>query len=266
MILYPPSNVIFEIFGFEIYYYGIIMAISVLAGMLTCKFITSKFFEKKDLIVINDLFFGIIISGFLGARLYYVIAAYDYFINNLNEIFDVRNGGMSIHGALLAGFIFTVSYLKIKKISVLKYLDILTFGLIVGQVIGRWGNFFNSEAFGGPSDFFIKLYVPPQFRPDEFFDCNFFHPTFLYESVLNLILFITLLLVFKYKYCQGRIFMLYLIFYSVIRFFIEFIRVDSVLQIGNLQLAQIVSLIMFCFGITGLFILYSKNKHKCKEM
>ncbi len=260
MILSSPGSILFD-FGFaKIYYYGVIMALAVLAGLFVCKTVCKKFYETSDWSVTYSLALGSIISGFLGARIYYVFAAYDYYSKNIGEIFALQHGGMSIHGAILGGIIFACIYLHIKKLPALTYLDILTFGLLTGQIIGRWGNFFNSEAFGLPTFSFLKLYIPQESRPSEFMAFDYFHPTFLYESLLNFILLLILIVAVNKKINTGVITFSYILFYSIIRLFIEQIRLDSVLNLNGIPLAQIVSVIGIVVGFLGLIICLKKHK------
>ena len=271
MILTSPGDVLFDFGAVKIYYYGVIMAAAVLFGLLACKIICKKFFAKNDWEITYNLALGSIICGFFGARIYYVLASYNYFSNHLSEILAFHHGGMSIHGAILGGLFFSVAYLKIKKLPVLKYLDILSIGLVTGQIIGRWGNFFNSEAFGLPTFSFLKLYIPLEKRPEEFAQFDYFHPTFLYESLLNVILLIILLIITKkisYKkkkkdmaspYNFGYVTFTYILLYSLIRLFTEQLRLDSVLNFGDIPLAQVVSIIGILIGFIGIIILKTKN-------
>ena len=262
MILASPGEVILTIGSLKIYYYGVIMALAVLIGLFACKLVCKKIYEDSDFDVIYNLSVGTIICGFLGARLYYVFAAYKYFLYNPWEIFAFRNGGMAIHGAIIGGLIFAVLYLKYKKLPVLKYLDILSFGLVSGQIIGRWGNFFKSDAFGMPTFSWLKLYIPVEKRPVEFAAFDYFHPTFLYEILLNIILLLLLCIIARKtkKFGSGFVLFSYILFYSIIRMFVEYIRIDSVLNLSGIPLAQYVSLIGILTGIIGLFILSFKNK------
>ncbi len=265
MILSSPGEVFINIGGLKIYYYGVIMALAVIAGLFVCKFVCEKFYTKKDFEIIYNLSVGTIICGFLGARIYYVLASYKYFSQNIGEIFAFRQGGMSIHGAILGGLIFVIIYLKIKKLPVLKYLDILSFGLISGQIIGRWGNFFNSEAFGLPTFSWLKLYIPMEKRPEEFMAFDYFQPAFLYESLLNLLVIIILFMILKRSKQSGYVVFSYILLYSVVRLFIEYLRIDSVLNFGSIPLAQVVSIIGVFVGITGLIIInftHQENDYK----
>ena len=265
MIISSPGETILTIGSVKIYYYGVIMALAVLTGLFVCKFVCLKIYEKKDFEVIYNLSIGTIICGFLGARLYYVLAAYKYFLYNPWEIFAFRNGGMAIHGAILGGLIFAAAYLKLKKLPVLKYLDILSFGLVSGQIIGRWGNFFNSEAFGMPTFSWLKLYIPVEKRPFEFVAFDYFHPAFLYESLLNIIILLCLYIIAKKTKMTGTGLVLfsYILLYSIVRMFVEYIRIDSVLNLSGIPLAQYVSLIGIAIGFTGIIFLtfkYKKNR------
>ncbi len=255
MILASPNDVLFDFGVVKIYYYGIIMALSVLLGLFACKIVCKKFYSDSDWETTYNLALGTIICGFLGARIYFVLASYKYFSNNLSEIFAIQNGGMSIHGAIIGGIIFAYFYLKKHKLSVLKYLDILCFGLISGQILGRWGNFFNSEAYGLPTFSFIKLYIPIEKRPPEFVTFDYFHPAFLYESLLNIVILCILIFLLKKKVSAGIITFTYILLYSVVRFFIEQIRIDSVLNFGDIPLAQAVSVFGVVIGLSGLILI-----------
>ena len=268
MILNSPGDVLFDFGMVKIYYYGVIMALAVLIGLFVCKIICEKFYDKKDWEITYNLALGTILSGFFGARIYYVLAAHNYFSKHLNEIFAIQNGGMAIHGAILGGLIFACIYLWRKKLPILKYLDIMSFGLVIGQIIGRWGNFFNSEAFGLPTYSFLKLYIAPEYRPVEFMAFDYFHPTFLYESLLNVGMLIILFLVLKNispkdqsdikSIKNGYIFFTYILLYSIIRIFVEQIRLDSVLNFGDIPLAQVVSVIVVIIGLAGIIVLNKK--------
>lgn len=260
MILSSPGDVIFNINGYPIYYYGVVIAFSIIVGLYSCKLICEKLYNKADFEIIYNLSIGAIISGFLGARIYYILVSFGYFSSHLNEVFAFRHGGMSIHGAILGGLIFIIIYLKYKNLPVLKYLDILSFGLISGQIIGRWGNFFNSEAFGLPTFSWLKLYIPIDKRPPEFVSFEYFHPTFLYESLLNIFVLIFLIILAKRTQKSGYVFFAYIILYSLVRIIVENIRIDSILNINGIPIAQIVSIIGIATGIIGICLLRLNDK------
>jgi len=252
-----PAEIAFTIFGFPVYYYGIILAFAIFAGVYTADFLYKKYYGKPSYIF--DFTPYIIILGILGARIYYCAVNYSYYIAHPLEIFYIRQGGLSIHGMIIVGIISLYAFSKIYKISFLKLTDVFLCASALAQSIGRWGNFFNSEAFGTPTDLPWKLFIPVSHRPLEYINYQYFHPTFLYESILDFIIFIVLLLCFRKKLPCGTVACLYLILYSIVRIFVEQLRIDSVLNISGIPVAQIMSGIMFILGIGGLILLRRKN-------
>ncbi len=258
-----PGDIFFSIGPFSIYYYGIIMALSLLLGILVASNITKKLYPELSSEIIYDIAPYIIMCGIIGARLYYCYLSRDYYLVHPKEIIQIWQGGISIHGAIIGGLIGGILYAKTKKLPILKLCDIFSYGLILGQALGRWGNFFNSEAFGLPTDNFFKLYIPIYKRPLEYLQYNFFHPTFLYESILDIIIFFILLFVIRKmaKNIDGIIFFSYLIMYSFVRILIEQIRIDSILNVFGIPIAQLVSLALIFIGIIGIFIIRLKNEN-----
>jgi phosphatidylglycerol:prolipoprotein diacylglycerol transferase len=256
----PVANSFF-LFGLDIKYYSVVIFLALVCAFFVCVFLIKKYYKDKvSLDFFYDLFPVVILSGILGARLYYVLLSLPYFLKNPAEIFAIWDGGISIQGGILFGVLAGLVYSKIKKVSFLVLADALIPALPLAQAIGRWGNYFNQEAFGAPTNLPWGLYIEPKFRPLEFINNEYFHPTFLYESILNLIIFIVLfVLVKKFKgQTKGQIFFLYFVLYSIVRFFVEGIRIDSVLNISGIPVAQIVSAIMFLVGIIG-FVLVNRN-------
>lgn len=252
-----PGDLAFSIGAVDVYFYGIIMSISIFLGILVILKLRDKFFQDISSDKIFDISFMLIISGIIGARLYYVILDYKYFIKYPLEIFAVWNGGISIQGAIIGGIIAGIFYVKKHKISFFRYADLFVMGLVFGQIIGRWGNFFNSEAFGLPTNLPWKLYIPYNNRPIEYRHYEFFHPAFLYESILNLFIFIILFLILK-KYTSrqnGFIFYSYIILYSIARIIVETIRLDSILTINGLHIAHIASILFIFASCIGLLVL-----------
>ncbi len=239
----------FSIFGVDIRWYGIIMAVAMLIASL---FVLKK---GKDIGVSEDNLMDLIIwvlpFGIIGARLYYVLF-YDlnYYLSVPMEIFNLRAGGLAIHGGLIGGFLAGILVTIRKKMPSIKLADIVAPVLILGQAIGRWGNFFNGEAHGGPTDLPWGILV----------DGQKVHPTFLYESAWNFIIFIVLLRLLNKKHFDGQIISLYLVFYSLGRFFIEGLRTDS-LMIGPLRIAQVISIVMIAGGI-GFYFWSKKQAQK----
>lgn len=257
-----PGEIAFSIGSIQVYYYGIIMALSLTFGVLVSYFITSRLYPELKSEVIYDIAPHIIIGAIIGARLYYCLLSYKYFSTNLFEIFELWQGGISIHGAIIGGLIGGIFYAKRHKLPVLKLCDIFSYGLVLGQALGRWGNFFNSEAFGRPTESFLKLYIPIFKRPIEYMQYNYFHPTFLYESILDVCIFLILFFIVRkfVKKLDGTIFFSYLILYSLVRIAIEQVRIDSVLNVFGVPIAQIISLIFMLAGILGLFIIIRRDK------
>ena len=251
-----PGHIAFSFSSIDIYWYGIIMSLSILAGLFVILYYRKKYFKDISADTICDITFLLIIFGIIFARLYYVILDYKYFLKNIWEIFAVWNGGISIHGAIFGGVLIGYLYAKDNKLNFLRYADLFSIGLTAGQVIGRWGNFFNSEAFGLPCNLPWKLYIPYSLRPLEYKNIEFFHPAFLYESILNFIVLIILIYILKKggeNRKNGVIFFSYIILYSIVRIAIESIRVDSVLNIYGFHIAHIVSIILIIIGVCGLF-------------
>lgn len=257
-----PGEIAFSFSFISIRYYGIIMALSILVGIASALLITKKFYPELDSDVIYDISPHIIIGAIIGARLYYCFLSWGYFLRNPLEIIQLWHGGMSIHGGILGGLIAGILYAKRHKLLVLKLCDIFSYGLVLGQALGRWGNFFNSEAFGRPTESFLKLYIPIYKRPIAFMQYDYFHPTFLYESILNIGIFLLLFFVVR-RYAEeknGAIFFTYLILYSFIRLFVEQFRIDSVLNIAGIPIAQIVSLIVIFVSLPCLIVILFKKK------
>lgn len=237
-----PSDVAFSFLGFPVYYYGIILAFSVFIGIYGAYRIYKKYFNYFDAEFIIDFSPWLILSGITGARLYYCAVNYSYYMSHPGEIFYFRQGGLSIHGAVIAGVAALYFFSKKYKMPFFKLTDAFSCSTILAQSIGRWGNFFNSEAFGHPTNLPWKLYIPLSHRPEQFIQYDYFHPAFLYESILDLIIFFVLFTLFKkFTSHSGVITCFYLIFYSAARIFVEQIRVDSVLNIHGIPSPQIIS-------------------------
>lgn len=263
MILSAPNPVAFEVFGFDIYWYGIILAFAILLGANVADFVYRKFYlQNNDKNLLLDFVPWLMLVGFLGARFYYCVVNFDYYATHVGEILNFRQGGLSIHGMLLACSLLLIIYSKVKKISFFDICAPLCVALPLAQSVGRWGNFFNSEAFGLPCDGFLKLYIAPEFRPDIFSGVEYFHPTFLYESVLDFLIFVVLVLLVKSgKFSSMFIVGEYLFLYSAIRILVEFIRVDSVAFVFGVPVAVFVSIIILLVALV-LILLDKKNKFR----
>lgn len=237
----PESQIICTVFGVHIYFYGVILALAILVGTFVSDYIGAKYLNlKKETII--DLSPYLVFFGIIGARLYYCLLNYDFYLKFPTEILAIRHGGISIHGAIIGGFIGLIIYAKRHKISIPKLADASVIGLVLAQAIGRWGNFFNSEAFGIPTNLPWKLYIAPQYRPIPFTENEYFHPTFLYESILDLIIFAVLFQLTKQGAKKdGNIALYYLLMYSIGRIFVEHLRIDSVCYILGYPVAMVIS-------------------------
>ncbi len=261
MLFTSPSQILFTIFGVNIYYYGVILALAIAIGTLYADWAGTKYFGLKRETII-DMSPYIIIFGIMGARLYYCLLDYEFYSRFPDEILALRHGGISIHGAIFGGLLGLLIFSLRHKISFKKLCDVSSIGLILGQAIGRWGNFFNSEAYGLPTNLPWKLYIAPQYRKVPFLDNEFFHPTFLYESLLDLIVFgiLVYLMISKRHGKDGNLALLYLILYSVTRIFVEYIRVDSIRYIFGLPVAIVVSVCIIL--LSGVLLIYNNKKVK----
>lgn len=247
----------------QIYWYSIFIFI----GMLVACFLIYKEAKKRgiDEDFLVNLTFNTIIIGIIGARLYYVLFNFSYYLDNPVEIFQIWNGGLAIHGGIIAGLLFIIYYCKKHEVNLWKILDIIVVGLIIAQAIGRWGNFFNSEAYGPiTTAAHLKSLGIPQFIIDGMYILGEYRqPTFFYESVWCLFGFLAMLIIRQYKYLKiGQLTSFYLIWYGIIRFIIEAMRTDS-LMLGPLKMAQLVSLV---FIVSGIIIFIKSTKTNQKEL
>ncbi|MCI9070241.1 prolipoprotein diacylglyceryl transferase [Clostridium sp.] len=254
------NPVAFEIFGVPIRWYGIIIA----SGVLVAFFVSYLLAKKKGLNfdIITDGFLWSFPFAIIGARLYYVAFEYKNY-HSFVDIINTRNGGMAIHGGLIGGLLVAYIFTRVKKINFFEYIDVIIPGVILAQVIGRWGNFMNQEAHGGPvSQEFISKF-PSFIQQGMLIDGTYYHPTFLYESVWNLIVFgILIFILYKKQNQHGVVLGSYMILYSLGRFFIEGLRTDSLMFFG-LRTAQIISLIGI---IIGVVIIFMANKNSKKSL
>lgn len=255
-----PGAIALQLGPLTIHWYGVIIGV----GILLCYgYVLLELKRRRmDPKPVDDMAFWLILSGVLGARLYYVIFNASYFWEHPAEILQIWKGGLAIHGALLGGAAAYFFFCFRHKLSWLLYADIMMPGILFAQALGRWGNFFNSEAFGRPTDLPWKLFIPEENRPEQYVDFSYFHPTFLYESLWNLAGFLFLVFLSRrFTHSHGAIFFSYLLWYSLGRFFIEGLRTDS-LYLGPLRTAQVMSLILFLAGLLGLIFLARKHRIK----
>lgn len=246
------SKVAFKIFGVEIYWYAVLIVIAMVLALIMYKKRDGLYEIKFNNIM--DLALYIIPISIICARLYYIIFNLEYYLQNPKEILNLRSGGIAIYGAIIGGAITCWVFCKIRKINILDLLDYVVPGLVLGQAIGRWGNFINVEAYGGETTSILRMGIIENSKYIEV------HPTFFYESIACLVIFIILLLLKNKRKFKGEIVYTYLILYSLQRFFVEVLRTDS-LMIGSIKVSQILSVIIF----VGSVIIYIMKKYKLRK-
>ena len=250
----------YESSNFEIMWYSVLLLIAVIVGISLLLREGKKHNYPQDFLF--NLCFWTIIFGFIGARAYFVIFNWNQYASDPISIFKIWEGGLAIHGGLIAGFITIVVYCHKYNVRLFKIVDMAVPGILLAQAIGRWGNFFNMEAHGGPVARLTleNLHIPEFIINGMNINGIYYHPTFFYESIWCVLGFIVLICVRHYKYLKvGGLTCVYLIWYSVGRFFIESMRTDS-LMLGGFKVAQIISFVLFIIGILGLMIQSRKGK------
>lgn len=255
------NPVIFNIGNFELRWYSVLIAIAVIIGYVLIINESRRFKIKKEFMF--NMMFWTLIFAIIGARLYYVVFNLEYYRTNILEIFQIWKGGLAIHGALLFGAITIIIYCKKYKVRVGKILDIFVPALLLGQAIGRWGNFFNSEAYGSIVTYqqLENIKIIPQFIIDNMFINGSYHlPMFYFESLWCLLGFFLSLFLRRRKYIKdGQLVAFYMMWYSVARFVIETFRTDALLFNG-IRVARVVSVLMFVIGLVIQFIQSRKPK------
>jgi phosphatidylglycerol:prolipoprotein diacylglycerol transferase len=255
---------------FTLRWYGLLIASAVVLGLLLARRLARR--RGIDPMVVSDLLPVLVIGAVLGARIYYVLLEWRQYRGQWGEMLAIWHGGIAIHGALIGGTLATVLFCRWRRQRFWPLVDVLTPAVALGQAIGRWGNFFNSEAFGLPTDLPWKLTIPLSRRPEEFINQATFHPTFLYESLWNLGVCALLLVLFR-QASRGRLDLpagaltcVYLMAYSCGRFWIEGLRLDPLCLLsqppfcsGGLRMAQLVSLLLMALGGLGLWWLYGRR-------
>ena len=256
----PNSSIAFYVNNFPLRFYGLLMAVSFFVGVCVVCYLLYKKYGKSSSEIFLDYSPYLIVLSIIGARLFYVIGSFNFYLKYPKEIFLINHGGLSLYGAIFLGVISLYILSKIKKFDFCQHIDVLAVAFPICQSIGRFGNYFNQEAYGLPTDGFLKLYISKNHRIPEFMNIDYYHPTFLYESILDFILFITLLVIFlKFKNIKkGTIASIYLILYGIIRLIVENIRIDSVLNVATIPIACIISAITIIIGLIWLYIIHKK--------
>lgn len=251
--------------GFKIAYYGIILAFGMVCGYFMAAWQAKRTGQDAEMYL--DLALWDIVFAVIGARLYYVIFSWDYYSQNLSEIFNTRGGGLAIYGGVIAGFITTLIFAKIRKVSFWKLTDTACTGLLIGQIIGRWGNFFNREAFGGYTDNFFAMQIKMSDILQSNINTNIannivtvdgvkyiqVHPTFLYECMWNSVVLVVILVFTKKKKYDGQLMLIYILGYGLGRFWIESLRTDQLILFGTgIAVSQLLSAIMVIVALIAL--------------
>lgn len=258
-----PGPILVKMGPLTIRWYGLLIASAVLIGVSLSQYLAKRRHINPELL--GDLAIWLVVGAIPAARLYYVLFEWSSYAQNPGKIIAIWEGGIAIHGAIIGGLLATLIFARINKISFWQLTDLVAPSLILGQAIGRWGNFFNSEAFGRPTNLPWKLFIPLERRPPGYESFAYFHPTFLYESLWDLMVFGILITLFfkglqgKPRLKTGTLFLVYLAAYSLGRFWVEGLRTDS-LMLGPLRMAQMVSLVGIGLGLAGLAWLYIAHR------
>lgn len=254
---FNPESVLFQLGPFAIHWYGFLMVVGGLLGFFLILKLAPKY--KIDQKFFHDLLFWWVVGAVIGARIYYVMYAWELYQGNWLDIFKIWQGGLAIHGIMIGGFVTTLIYSIKKGKDFWLIVDLIATGLVAAQVIGRIGNYFNQEIFGLPTNLPWGIPISYLHRPLGYLNFEYFHPTFLYESLGNIIILLFLLSLhfirFKHrKWIAGNIFLIYIICYSCLRFLLEFFRLDYSPTIGGVRWAQIMSVLLIILAVIGLIL------------
>jgi phosphatidylglycerol---prolipoprotein diacylglyceryl transferase len=248
----PIDPIALSLGPIQVHWYGVIIGVAIALGLYLVVRESDKRGLDKDLFV--DLLLWAIPIAILSARAYYVIFEWDYYSQNPGQIIAIWKGGLAIHGALIGSIITAYVFTKKRNVSFWQVADITAPSLILGQAIGRWGNFMNQEAHGGEVTraFLENLLLPEWIINQMYINGVYYHPTFLYESLWNLLGFILLLVLRRVNLRRGEIFLTYLIWYSIGRFFVEGLRTDSLMLTESIRMAQMISVVLIVGAIAVL--------------
>lgn len=249
----------------KIYFYSIM----ILIGMAIGVFLVYREFKRHGYNVkeLDNMAFYTILCGLVGARIWYVLFNLSEYKDNLLEMFAIWHGGLAIHGAIFGGLLFLFFYSRKHNFHFIKIADIVMPAVLIGQIIGRWGNFFNQEAHGGPVSraFLDKLCIPDFIIDGMYIKGQYYHPTFLYESVFNLLIMVFILFIRRNKKIkEGMVFSIYLMGYGILRFFVESLRTDS-LMLGSIRVAQLISVLFFIGGFVLFIVSFRKFDYYNKQ-
>ncbi|UUY77623.2 prolipoprotein diacylglyceryl transferase [Staphylococcus saprophyticus] len=253
MTLSYIDPIAFELGSISVRWYGIIIAMGILLGYFIAQASVKRIGFHQDTLV--DIIFWSAIFGFIVARIYFVIFQWPYYVQHPIEIPMIWQGGIAIHGGLIGGFVTGIIICKQKNINPFQIGDVIAPSMILGQGIGRWGNFMNHEAHGGTvsKSFLENLHIPDFIINNMYIDGKYYQPTFLYESIWDVLGFVILILLRKHLRI-GDTFCLYLIWYSIGRFFVEGMRTDSLMLAGDIRIAQLMSIILIIIGVVIMIV------------
>ena len=262
---YRPQPVFLRLGFWNIHWYGLLMAMAIFLGLALIIKIAPKYKAHFQSVVFN-----IVIFGFIGAMIYYIINEFPYYSSRPLEIFKIWEGGIGIYGAIIGGILALFLYARKHKFSFLFLADLIAPALILGQALGRWGNYFNQEIFGKPTNLPWGIPIDAANRPVEFLNSRYFHPCFFYESVLDLFIFVFLFLLLKSQIkkatlCSGAVFSWYLVLYGLVRFFLEFLRIDHEPILFGLRLGQAFAAGAIIIGISMLLKIKNQESKIIKE-
>lgn len=236
---FDVSKVAFNLFGVDIYSYAICIVLGIITALIFCKISEDNYYIKFDCLLEIMLF--VIVFGIVGARIYYVLFNLYYYLQNPSQIFNLRDGGLAIYGGLITGILVIIKFCKKYRIHHLDFLDYIAPFVALAQSIGRWGNFFNIEAYGYETTSFFRMRI---FKEYGFIEV---HPVFLYESIATFFIFVILRILQSKRKFKGHIFYSYLVLYSGIRIFLESLRVDSLMFLG-MRISKVLSIIVFLYS------------------
>lgn len=245
----PLNPIAIDLGPIQIHWYGLIIGFGVLLGLI----IALRESERRglDKEIFTDMILFAVPIAIISARIYYVIFQWEYYSQNPGDIIKIWNGGIAIHGALIGSVLTAIVFAKVKKVSFWKLADIGAPSLLLGQAIGRWGNFMNQEAHGGEitRSFLENMHLPEFIINQMYINGTYYHPTFLYESLWNIIGVIILLSLRKVNLRRGELFLTYVFWYSIGRFYIEGLRTDSLMLTESLRIAQVISIVLIAVAI-----------------
>jgi phosphatidylglycerol:prolipoprotein diacylglycerol transferase len=265
---FTPQQILFTLGPIKIYWYGLCLVLGIIAALAVTKYLAKL--QQVSQTVVDDLSFWLIINSIIGARIYDVLLEHRYYIQHPLDIVKIWQGGLAIHGAIIAGAATIYWYARRNKLSFWQFAGLIVPGLALGQAIGRWGNYFNQELFGRPTGLPWGIPIDIFNRPEQFLNNTYFHPTFLYESLGSLLIFVALFLLAGYSVKNRKtamlhtpasqfLVLLYLFLYSLLRFSLEFVRIDFAPTVFGWRWPQLVSLSILLVSLAVLLKNYFKK-------